>query len=76
MRIHVKIDNRPGIIIGYGPGKHGPKAIVLMAGSDHPVAIGLEDCKLPKLPKKLQRRVRAWTKRETQDVIAQIETPN
>ncbi len=76
MRLHVKVGNRPGIIVGYGPDKHGPKAIVLIAGNDHPVAVDLHECKLPKLPKRLQRRARAFFKHETQEVVSQIEQPN
>jgi len=76
MRLHVKVNGRPGIIVGYAPSKPGPLAIVLIAGCDHPMPVLLGDCKLPHLPKRLQRKVRKWARVETQDVIAQIDQPN
>lgn len=79
MRLSVKVNGRPGIIVGYAPGAKGslgPLAIVLIAGCDHPMSIPLIECKLPRLPKRLARKIRKWAKAETQDVIAQIDHPN
>jgi hypothetical protein len=67
MRLYVTVHNRPGIIVGYAPGPKGiPRAVVIGLES-HPVAVDLADCILPKLPKKLERKIKAITKAETRD---------
>ena len=65
MRLFGTVDGKPAIGVGYGPSKSGPRMIVIMADSDHPIHVSLEDFKLPRVPKKLQRKVRAWVKQET-----------
>lgn len=72
MRLFVTVEGHPAIIVGYGPSADGvPKAIALGL-APHPVAVALEHCVLPKLPKRLARRVRKYAKHETRDAMREI----
>lgn len=54
MRLLVKVNGKPTIIVGYGPGEGGvPKAIVVLDNRLH--AVALSDIELPKLPKRLRK---------------------
>lgn len=68
MRLYVKVNGRPGIIIGYGPGKSSPMAIVIGL-DDFPTPVALDLCELPKLPKRLRKKIKNHAKKETQDVM-------
>lgn len=76
MRLFIKIDGRePGMIVGYGPGESGsPTAIVLCASSETPVAIELARCILPRVPKRLERKIRRFWKNETIDSRVALAT--
>lgn len=71
MKLFVTVRGQPSIVVGYGPGKGEPKAIV-MGLAAHPVAVSLNECIFPKLPRKLERKIKAWARRETQDAIAEV----
>jgi len=70
VKLYIKIDGQPAVIVGYGPGKNGPQAIVIGL-APHPVAVSLDKCLLPKIPRKLERKIKSWAKRET--INAQVE---
>ena len=61
MKLYVSIEGKPAVIVGYAP---GPKAIVIGL-ERYPVAVSLDKCILPRLPKKLERRARAIARAET-----------
>jgi len=76
MKLHVTIDGRPAIIVGYGPGKNGtPKAICISDKWSTPFAVELGDCILPKIPRKLQRRIRTLVRAETRNAQRQLGDP-
>ena len=77
MRLFVTYNGAPAIIHGYGPGKNGkPLAILLVAGTNHPISAELSECHLPWLPKKLERKVRRYVKRETQEALVDVIKKN
>jgi hypothetical protein len=68
MLIPVRVDDKiDTIIIGWGPGKNGePMAIVpwpIPEGGYGPRAVRLIDIKFPRLPEKLQRKLRRQAKK-------------
>lgn len=73
MRLFIKIDGcEPGMIVAYPPSENGvPMAIVICGSSPSPICIPLSRCLLPKIPKRLERKIRSFYKRET--IEAQIE---
>lgn len=72
MRIFVTVENNPAVIVGYGPGIDGiPKAIVIGL-APHPVAVALELCVLPQLPKRLIRKIRRHAKIATREAIREV----
>lgn len=71
MRLFVTIDGRPAIIVGYGPGKSKPVAIVMGLGPTLE-AVDLDRCMLPKLPKRLNRKLRKFVRQETVDARSEI----
>lgn len=76
MKLHVTIDGRPAIIVGYGPGKNGtPKAICITENFNTLVAVELGDCILPKIPRKLQRRIRTLVRAETRNAQHELGKP-
>ncbi len=70
MRLYVKVQGRPAIIVGYANAEAdiGVQAIVIGL-EPYPLAVPLSECELPKLPKRLKRKLRAVAKRETQDAM-------
>lgn len=53
-----KVDDKNGIIIGFGPGEKGePKAIVALCDSNYPVAVKLGDCQIINMTKKWKKRL-------------------
>lgn len=75
MRLYVTVKGQPAIVVGYGPGKNGPKAIVMGLG-EMLASVSLEDCTLPKMPKKLVRKILAYVKAETRAAQAEMGGPH
>lgn len=65
MRLFVTVNNKPAILVGYAPGKDAPMGIVIGI-APYPMAVDLKDCILPKMSRKLRRKIQKWTKEETQ----------
>lgn len=60
MRIPAIVDGVPTVVVGYGPGKTGPLAIVIWKTPDGGYCLrsaSLEDVKPQGLPKKLRRQL-------------------
>lgn len=75
MRLFVTVKGRPAIVVGYGPGKTGPKAMVIGLG-DGIDAVNPGDCILPRMPKRLRRKIASFVKQETKDLQNDLSGPH
>lgn len=68
MRISGTINGLPAIVIGAASGPDGMKLIAMVGDSRILVAVGLDQFMLPKIPKRLRRKMKAFIDSETKSV--------
>jgi hypothetical protein len=62
MILHVVVDGKPAVVVGYGPGKDG-RPLAIVAGLDAALrAVPLVECVLSQAQRKVVRHIKASAK--------------
>ena len=75
MRLYVTIDGKPAIIVGFGPTSTEPVAIIITHENTLETA-SLGSCVLPKVSKRLRRKIATYIKSETKAAQADLGGPH
>lgn len=76
MKVFVTINGQPAIAIAFAQSKGGAMMAIVIGLGKTLEAIPLSDCVLPRLPRRLRKKIDAQVKRETRKVQEQLLSPN
>jgi hypothetical protein len=75
VRLYVTIDGKPAIVVGFGPSEAGPVAIIITCENTLESA-PLGSCALPKVSKRLRRKIATYIKFETKAAQSDLGGPH
>ena len=75
MRLFGTYKGQPVVAWAVFQGKTGARVVVIGI-DDHPIDIALQDFQLPKVPKRLRKKVAAYARAETRAARAELGEPN